>query len=121
MTKLYDVVGVSAVRKGSPLKFRLANGKPARRARILERNGHDGIFLIALDAPMTKEDAIRAFKEQHVQFGTVEAVQPKAQPRAEKVKATVTKATAKAKADVGASQLSPAALKALAAVNKKVA
>ena len=36
MSKLYDVVGVSAVRVGAPLKLRFANGKPSRRARILE-------------------------------------------------------------------------------------
>ena len=113
MTKLYDVVGVSAVRKGAPLKFRLANGKPARRARILERNGHDDIFLVQLDRAMGKEEAIAAFKERHAEYAGIGAKRkvevkvsaPKAKPTAKAVKA----------------QISPAALKAVNKVMSKVA
>ena len=78
MSKLFDVVGVSAVRKGSPLKFRVANGKPARRARILERNGHADIFLVSLDTAMTKDAAIAAFKELHTEYADIDSAKPKA-------------------------------------------
>jgi hypothetical protein len=120
MSKLYDVVGVSAVRKGAPLKFRLANGKPARRARILERNGHDDIFLVQLDRAMGKDEAIAAFKERHDQYADIDAakrkvevkvVVPKAKPAAKAVKATVK----------ASGQISPAALKAVNKVMSKVA
>lgn len=113
MVKLYDVVGVSAVRAGAPLKFRLANGKPARRARILERNGHADIFLVQLDRAMGKEEAIAAFKERHAEYADIGAKRkvevkvsaPKAKPTAKAVKA----------------QISPAALKAVNKVMSKVA
>jgi hypothetical protein len=113
MVKLYDVVGVSAVRAGAPLKFRLANGKPARRARILERNGHADIFLMQLDRAMGKEEAIAAFKERHAEYADIGAKRkvevkvsaPKAKPTAKAVKA----------------QISPAALKAVNKVMSKVA
>ena len=119
MTKLYDVVGVSAVRAGAPFKFRLANGKPARRARILERNGHYGVFLVSLDKAMPKEEAIAAFKEQYAEYDGI-GFKRKA-PKAEAVKATVAKAKAKAKADTSDAKLSPAALKAVNKVMSKVA
>ena len=113
MVKLYDVVGVSAVRAGAPLKFRLANGKPARRARILERNGHADIFLVQLERAMGKEEAIAAFKERHAEYADIGAKRkvevkvsaPKAKPTAKAVKA----------------QISPAALKAVNKVMSKVA
>ena len=113
MVKLYDVVGVSAVRAGAPLKFRLANGKPARRARILERNGHADIFLVQLERAMGKEEAIAAFKERHAEYADIGAKRkvevkvsaPKARPTAKAVKA----------------QISPAALKAVNKVMSKVA
>jgi hypothetical protein len=119
MVKLFDVVGVSAVRKGSPLKFRVANGKPARRARILERNGHADVFLIQLDHAMPKDEAIAAFKERHDQYADlgakrkveVKVVAPKAKPTAKTSKKVVT----------AGAKLSDAALKAVAAVTKKVA
>ena len=119
MTKLYDVVGVSAIRAGAPLKFRLANGKPARRARILERNGHYGVFLVSLDKAMPKEEAIAAFKEQYAEYDgigfkrkvEVKVSAPKAKPSTKAVKAP-------AKSDT---QLSPAALKAVNKVMSKVA
>lgn len=119
MSKLYDVVGVSAVRKGAPLKFRFANGKPARRARILERNGHDDIFLVQLDRAMGKEEAISAFKELHAQYEgigakrkvEVKVTAPKAKPTAKAVKQPV-----KARA-----QLSDAALKAVNKVMSEAA
>ena len=119
MVKLYDVVGVSAVRAGAPLKFRLANSKPARRARILERNGHDDIFLVQLDRAMGKEEAIAAFKELYEEYDGI-GFKHKA-PKAEAVNATVAKAKAKAKADTSDAQLSDAALKAVNKVMSKVA
>ena len=119
MVKLYDVVGVSAVRKGAPLKFRLANGKPARRARILERNGHDSVFLVSLDKAMPKDEAIAAFKELYEEYDGI-GFKRKAS-KTEAVKATVAKAKAKAKADTSDAQLSPAALKAVNKVMSKAA
>lgn len=113
MVKLYDVVGVSAVRAGAPLKFRLANGKPARRARILERNGHDDIFLVQLDRAMGKEEAIAAFKERHAEYADIGAKR--------KVEVKVTAPKAKPTAKAVKAQISPAALKAVNKVMSKVA
>ena len=83
MSKLFNVVGVSAVRAGAPLKFRVANGKPARRARILERNGHADIFLVSLETALSKDAAIAAFKALHTEYGDINAAKRKA-PKAEK-------------------------------------
>jgi hypothetical protein len=113
MVKLYDVVGVSAVRAGAPLKFRLANGKPARRARILERNGHADIFLMQLDRAMGKEEAIAAFKERHAEYADIGAKR--------KVEVKVTAPKAKPTAKAVKAQISPAALKAVNKVMSKVA
>ena len=113
MVKLYDVVGVSAVRAGAPLKFRLANGKPARRARILERNGHADIFLVQLERAMGKEEAIAAFKERHAEYADIGAKR--------KVEVKVTAPKAKPTAKAVKAQISPAALKAVNKVMSKVA
>lgn len=83
MSKLFNVVGVSAVRAGAPLKFRVANGKPARRARILERNGHADIFLVSLETTLSKDAAIAAFKALHTEYADIDAAKRKA-PKAEK-------------------------------------
>jgi len=120
MSKLYDVVGVSAVRVGAPPKLRFANGKPARRARILERNGHDNIILIALDKPMTKDDAVRVFMGQYPEYErevlyVYDKTQPKVTVKSKSMKVSTPKAP------TGTAQLSAAALKAVAAVTKKVA
>lgn len=64
MTKLFDVAGVSRVRAGAPLKFRVANGKPARRARTLERAGCVDIQLFSIE-PMSKEKALAWFQVEH--------------------------------------------------------
>jgi len=120
MVKLYDVVGVSAVRKGAPLKFRLANGKPARRARILERNGHDDIFLVQLDRAMPKDEAIAAFKERHEEYADIDAAKPKVAVKVSAPKAKPSTKAVKAPAKSGA-QLSDAALKAVNKVMSKVA
>jgi len=85
MSKLFNVVGVSAVRAGAPLKFRVANGKPARRARILERNGHADIFLVSLEVALGKDAAIAAFKAMHTEYADIDAAKRKAPARAEKV------------------------------------
>lgn len=64
MTKLFDIAGVSRVRAGAPLKFRVANGKPARRARTLERAGCVDIQLFSIE-PMSKEKALAWFQVEH--------------------------------------------------------
>ena len=84
MSKLFNVVGVSAVRAGAPLKFRVANGKPARRARILERNGHADIYLVSLDVALDKDAAIAAFKTMHTEYADIDAAKRKAPAKPEK-------------------------------------
>jgi hypothetical protein len=67
MTKLYDIAGVSRVRAGYALKFRVANGKPARRARTLERAGCVDIQLFQIE-PMSKEQAYAWFCKEHTEL-----------------------------------------------------
>lgn len=55
MSKTFDVAGTST--KNSVVKFRVANGKPEARAKILEKDGHTAIVLFQLPKPMTKEEA----------------------------------------------------------------
>ena len=119
MVKLYDVVGVSAVRKGAPLKFRLANGKPARRARILERNGHDSVFLVSLGKAMPKDEAIAAFKELYEEYDGI-GFKRKVEVKVSAPKAKPSTKAVKAPAKSGA-QLSDAALKAVNKVMSKAA
>ena len=64
MSKLFDIAGVSRVRAGFPLKFRVANGKPARRARTLVRAGCVDVQLFQIE-PMTKEQAYAWFVAEH--------------------------------------------------------
>lgn len=58
MTKLFNVVGTSRVRAGAALKLRVANGKPERRARILERNGHADVALFSVEPGVSKDAAL---------------------------------------------------------------
>lgn len=53
MSKTFDVAGVST--KNGMVKFRVANGKPEARAKVLEKDGHTNIDLFQLAKPMTKE------------------------------------------------------------------
>jgi hypothetical protein len=55
MSKLFSVAGVSTL--NGIVKFRVANGTPVARAKVLERSGHTNIDLFALNKPMTKEEA----------------------------------------------------------------
>lgn len=64
MSKLFDIAGVSRVRTGFPLKFRVANGKPGRRARTLERAGCVDIQMFQIE-PMTKDQAYAWFVQEH--------------------------------------------------------
>jgi len=64
MSKLFDIAGVSRVRAGYALKFRVANGKPARRARTLERAGCVDIQLFQIE-PMSKDEAYAWFCKEH--------------------------------------------------------
>lgn len=83
MAKLFNIVGVSRVRVGFPLKFRVANGKPAARARTLERAGCVDIQLFQTDS-MDKMKALAWFELNHpelaAQIGNkqVQAVKAKA-------------------------------------------
>ena len=84
MAKLFTVAGVSRVRVGFPLKFRVANGKPAARARTLERAGCVDIELFQIE-PMNKMKALAWFELNHpelaAQIGNkqVQAVKAKAE------------------------------------------
>jgi hypothetical protein len=83
MVKVFNIVGVSRVRVGFPLKFRVANGKPAARARTLERAGCVDIQLFQTEA-MNKMKALAWFEVNHpelaAQIGNkqVQAVKAKA-------------------------------------------
>lgn len=110
MSKLFNVVGVSAVRAGAPLKFRVANGKPARRARTLERAGCVDIFLVSLDTEMSKEAAIAAFKALHPQYADIDAAKRKPKSKVETAAPVTVIPT---KVEVEAVELSAAAKLAL--------
>lgn len=90
MAKLFTVAGVSRVRVGFPLKFRVANGKPAARARTLERAGCVDIQLFQIE-PMNKMKALAWFELNHpelaAQIGNkqVKAVKAKAEKAPEVV------------------------------------
>lgn len=110
MSKLFNVVGVSAVRAGAPLKFRVANGKPARRARTLERAGCVDIFLVSLETSVSKDAAIAAFKVMHPEYADIDAAKRK--PKA-KVEAEAPVAQVPEKVEVVEVELSAAAKLAL--------
>ena len=66
MSKTFTVAGVSTLE--GVVKFRVANGTAAARAKVLERSGHTNIKLEDLKKPMTKEAAYeylaaKGFKE----------------------------------------------------------
>ena len=96
MTKLYDVVGVSRAREGFPLKFRVANGKPARRARTLVRAGCVDIQLFQVEE-MTKEAAWAWLKAEKPELAAeVKGKFAKAEKPAKAPKSKAVKAAAKA-------------------------
>lgn len=69
MDKTYTIVGVST--DGKITKFRVANGNMADRIKVLERNKHTDIVLEETGAPMSKADAIAAFKSRHPEYENV--------------------------------------------------
>lgn len=111
MTKLFDVAGVSTL--AGKTKFRVANGKPEARAKVLTRSGHTDINLVQLPSAMSKADALAYVKAQgmtaaEVKVRDVVAKAPKAKapkaaakaPKAAKAKPRKTAAKApKAKAE----------------------
>jgi len=61
MAKTFNIVGVSRVRANAPLKLRVANGKNTdSRTKVLVRNGHADVMLVALETAVDKIGA-RAF------------------------------------------------------------
>lgn len=114
MSKLFDIAGVSRVRAGYALKFRVANGKPARRARTLERAGCVDIQLFQIE-PMSKDEAYAWFCKEHPALAA--EVKGKVAAAEKPAKAVKVAAKAKAKAapvveavvEVVDSALSPAA------------
>lgn len=83
MSKLFTVAGTSVL--AGVRKFRVANGRAAERARVLEKNGHTSVDLRDLPRAMTKDEA------------QVFISQAGAQPKVEaKVEAKVAKVGAKA-------------------------
>ena len=69
MDKTYTIVGVST--DGKVTKFRVANGDMAERVKVLERNGHTDIKLEETGSPMSKIDAITAFKTRHPEYDNI--------------------------------------------------
>lgn len=84
--KTFTIVGVST--QGKITKFRVANGDLAARIKVLERNEHTEINLITLETPMSKMDAINAFKAQHPE--TTGVRMPNEKPEATKSTKTKT-------------------------------
>lgn len=70
MSKLFDIAGVSQIREDQPLKFRVANGQPSRRARTLERAGCVNIQLFQLPQQMTKSEAWAWFQTEHADLAS---------------------------------------------------
>ena len=69
MDKTFTIVGVSTHRNVT--KFRVANGKIEERVKILERAGCTDIKLENTDSPMSKLDAIAAFKAKYPEYANV--------------------------------------------------
>lgn len=69
MDKTFTIVGIST--QGKITKFRVANGDLAARVKVLERGGHTDINLIELDRPMTKSEAIAAYKAMNPEAADV--------------------------------------------------
>ena len=65
MEKTFTIVGVSTYGTKPITKFRVANGDPESRKKVLVRAGHYDIDLVVLDTPMSKLDAIAAYKATH--------------------------------------------------------
>ena len=115
MEKLFSVAGTSALE--GVVKFRVANGSAAARAKVLVRSGHTDIKLVDLVKPMSKEDAIAFVKSQGTAFSaeTATATKPAKVAKAPKQKtvklATIVKKVskkfiaAKASKEVPAEQL----------------
>ena len=83
MSKTFDVAGVST--KNSVVKFRVANGKPEARAKVLEKDGHTNIDLFQLPKPMSKEQvfallASKGYKESKEGAATTSKVTKTAKP-----------------------------------------
>lgn len=87
MDKTFTIVGISTY--GKVTKFRVANGDPAARIKVLERGGHTDVKLVVLDRPMTKSEAIAAYKVMNPEAANVRA--PNEKPSASaKASKTVT-------------------------------
>lgn len=97
----FTIVGVST--QGKIRKFRVANGSIADRTKILERAGCTDIHFIELPHPMSKLDAIAAYKAQHPEAADIRMPNEKeAKPAATK---TVTVKKTKGKATDAATEL----------------
>ena len=104
MSKTFDVAGVST--KNGMVKFRVANGKPEARAKVLEKDGHTNIELFQLAKPMTKEQvfallASKGYKESKEGAAKTSKVTKPAKPAkakaAPKLKVVKSKPVAKTK------------------------
>lgn len=82
MDKTFTLVGVST--QGKITKFRVANGDVEARVKVLERAGHTEIEFVELSTPMTKIEAIEAYKVDHPDTASLRMPNEKD----EKVKAT---------------------------------
>lgn len=86
MDKTFTIVGIST--QGKITKFRVANGDLAARVKVLERGGHTDIKLVELDRPMSKGDAIAAYKAMNPD--AVDVRVPNEKPAGTKASKTVT-------------------------------
>lgn len=86
MDKTFTIVGIST--QGKITKFRVANGDLAARVKVLERGGHTDIKLVELDRPMSKIDAIAAYKAMNPETADVRV--PNEKPAGAKAAKTVT-------------------------------
>jgi hypothetical protein len=95
MSKTFDVAGVST--KHNVVKFRVANGKPEARAKVLEKDGHTNIDLFQLPKPMTKEQVFALLVSKGYKESKEVTAKPAKAVNAPKFKIVKTKAKKLAK------------------------
>lgn len=125
MSKMFTVAGTSVLE--GILKFRVANGGAAARAKVLEKNGHTQINLQDLPKAMTKEDAMaflkyvegKPVKAEAPKAAPTKAEKPKAAPKAEKVVEKEFKVENKAPVEAPKAEKTPEEIAAVRAKNKE--
>lgn len=103
MDKTFTIVGIST--QGKITKFRVANGDMAARVKVLERNQHTDINMVQLESPMTKAEAIEAYKVINPAAAEIRVPNEKEEKPAKATKTVVIKKRKGATADAAAELL----------------